>query len=128
MAAANKTRSALTALFGEYSSLPEFVGVRLDSVHVRGNFGNSLLHIATHRGDVIEAALLLENGADVNAGGEYGNTPLHDAALQGYRAVLLELLAWGADPRMQNDDGETPLQVATALDHSEIASILQQLP
>lgn len=57
--------------------------------------------------------LLLEHGADPNAGQDGGFTPLHSAAANDDRVSVDALLAAGADPRLANDEGKTPADLAS---------------
>jgi ankyrin repeat protein len=57
-------------------------------------------------GQVAVVRLLLEKGADVNAGDV---TALHWAAFRGYTASIKLLLDQGADRNLRNTLGETPL-------------------
>ncbi|MGR3831832.1 ankyrin repeat domain-containing protein [Ralstonia pseudosolanacearum] len=69
--------------------LPEFSEVALEDVNQIGNFGNSPVHVACVRGNVLEVQALLDGGANMNAIGELGNTPLHEAVGQGHIEVAL---------------------------------------
>lgn len=56
--------------------------------------------------------LLLEHGADPNAGQDGGFTPLHSAAANDDRETVEALLEAGADPALANDEGKTPADLA----------------
>jgi ankyrin repeat protein len=56
--------------------------------------------------------LLLEHGADPNAGQDGGFTPLHSAAANDDRDSVEALLEAGADPALANDEGKTPADLA----------------
>ena len=60
--------------------------------------GNTPLHCAALGGDPEVARLLLEGGADVEAGNSEGDRPLHLAAGAGNLAVLRLLLQVGVSP------------------------------
>jgi ankyrin repeat protein len=58
-------------------------------------------------------AILLEQGADINAISESGDTALHVAALEGLDLVVKRLAERGADLNLRNYKGQTPLDLAT---------------
>lgn len=71
------------------------------------------------------AALLIADGADVDANdGQFG-TPLHYAASDGYGAVVRRLIAAGANVNLRGHQyRSTPLQLAFARQHIEVAELL----
>ncbi|KAF2734985.1 hypothetical protein EJ04DRAFT_224485 [Polyplosphaeria fusca] len=60
------------------------------------------LYIAAETGNDAVIAVLLENGADVNAQGGYFGNALQAASCKGYEAVVKVLLEKGADPHAQH--------------------------
>lgn len=70
------------------------------------------------------AELLLEAGADVNAGNAQGLTALHWAAFRGFADIAAMLLDKGADPNARGGPGVTPLMQASMNGHAEICSLL----
>ncbi|GGE61438.1 ankyrin repeat domain-containing protein [Actibacterium pelagium] len=70
------------------------------------------LHDAAKTGDMANATVLLENGADINAADSFG-TPLHWAILNKHDAVAELLIAEGADINRLTDALGSPLH-ATA--------------
>ncbi len=56
--------------------------------------------------------LLLDQGADVNAGTRHGKTPLHYAVLRGDRKAAALLIARGADVAIRDGSGATALHLA----------------
>jgi ankyrin repeat protein len=68
------------------------------------------LHWAAENGLVDIAALLIEQGADVDEKDQFGNTPLH-LALR-YPDMVRLLLDSGADVNARNAMGNTPLHLA----------------
>ena len=81
------------------------------------------LYQAALDGDTGSAAMLLNQGADVNARDEQGRTPLHytttnlcnrpDGWDRPARLTLAGLLlGWGADPNLKDRYGNTPLSLA----------------
>uniref|UniRef100_A0ACD5ZSN3 Uncharacterized protein n=1 Tax=Avena sativa TaxID=4498 RepID=A0ACD5ZSN3_AVESA len=90
-------------------------------------FGNlsSPLHLAASKGHHEIAALLLENGADVNARNIYGQTALMQACRSGHWEVVQTLLAfrcnvWKADGL----SGRTALHAAAAGGHVRCVRLL----
>ena len=74
------------------------------------NDGTPLHLVAETQTNAEIIALLLKNGAKVNAQTEYGWTPLHKAAQSGKsEAVILKLLEYGAHVTTQDVYGFTPL-------------------
>jgi hypothetical protein len=70
------------------------------------------LLIATERGHLKVAELLLNAGANVNAVDEDGKTPLHAASVVSSPALVKLLLAEGANVNAVNTKKETPFSVA----------------
>ncbi|XP_013391239.1 ankyrin repeat domain-containing protein 50 [Lingula anatina] len=68
--------------------------------------------------------LLLDSGAEVNAGNRYGRTPLHEAAQAGHKDMVELLLERGADPNITNEDGSTPLHLAACKGHEDNVKLL----
>jgi uncharacterized protein len=93
-------------------NLPEFIGMLLTSVHQRGHFGNTPLHIACVRGNISEVSALINAGADVNAVGELDSSPLHNAVAEGHQEVVRVLLGAGANTASVNSFGDTPIILA----------------
>jgi peptidyl-prolyl cis-trans isomerase A (cyclophilin A) len=78
------------------------------------------------RGTVEAVALLLQNGADVNAPDAAGSTPLMAASQRGDSAIVALLLEHGADVNHRSKLGSTALGLAQAATYSAIVSQLQQ--
>ena len=79
--------------------------------------GSTPLHLAAEHGLKDVAALLLAEGAEVNAGNHRGWTPLHYAAFHDFlderHTGVAQLLLWKkADAQAKNNDGNTPLKLA----------------
>jgi ankyrin repeat protein len=72
----------------------------------------TLLHMAANHRLHEGVALLLANGAEVNAVDDRGETPLHRAAWNLDPEGCLQLLDAGADPTVRDRHGRTPFRVA----------------
>lgn len=91
------------------------------------------LEFAAQSGDLAEAKVALNDGADVNAlatawsqmTGVEGYRVLHVAAEQGHLPIVELLLNLGADASVQTADGRTPLDLAQANGHTQIAELLK---
>jgi len=101
-------------------------------IHKRDTDGGTMLHAAAaaDREDIVR--LLLEAGADINAG-NYPDTmkfytrlmtPLHRAVCSNSKSCVEVLLAAGADVHAKDKMGETPLQLAAEYGYTEIAELL----
>jgi ankyrin repeat protein len=89
------------------------------------------LHYFAESGDVQNAAIFIEHGADVNAREEeFCSTPLGWAARCGKTRMVEFLLQRGAKPNLLNDLPDlawaTPLQWAIRRGHEEIARMLTE--
>ena len=71
-----------------------------------------MLSIAALMGHTEVVALLLENGADVNAKSRDGGTALHAAAFLGRAETAKLLLEKGADTTLRNNMGGTAIEGA----------------
>jgi len=70
------------------------------------------------------AALLLANGAEIDARAKHGFTVLHYAAKWGYVAFVEFLLAHGARPDLQTDARQTPWALAVRNGQRQVATLL----
>ena len=90
--------------------------------------GRSALHWAVAQsGDSSQAAcvhVLIDAGADINAGDEGGITPLMNAACFGCADAVRELLQRGADPQLRDNKGRTAKDLASERGHSDVAALL----
>jgi ankyrin repeat protein len=94
-------------------------------VFSRDKFGNTPLHLAALHNQPAVAALLLANGADVNARITNGDSPL-TLALQSYqhKEMLELLLTHGAEVNVLLSDGTTPLRRTVDLDLPDEVELL----
>jgi ankyrin repeat protein len=77
------------------------------TVNSVGASGDTPLHVAMWRGDLVAAEVLLENGANVNAQGDMAETPLHVAVRQRNAAGVQLLLKQGARLEVRSEFGRT---------------------
>jgi ankyrin repeat protein len=108
----SSNNSEVSAVLAKMADLPDFLGIKLSSVHDRGTLGDTPLHVAATWGDVKVGKLLLDAGADPNVHGEYGNTPLHEAVGEKNCEFVKLLLTHGASKELHNEDGLTPVDLA----------------
>lgn len=98
----------------------------LDCVDEKSNFGYTALMCAAEFGHGDTVALLLENGAAINATDNGGDAALAWAVIGGHKDIVLLLLEKGADVDAENHDGKTALWWAGVRGHAEAAALLQQ--
>jgi hypothetical protein len=87
---------------------------------------SATLDSAVAQGDLAQAALLLDQGAVIDARDETGRTPLMLAVTQDRVEIVRLLLARGADPNAADATGHTPLQQATKRNLRDVAALLEQ--
>ncbi len=90
--------------------------------------GCAPLGLAAFRDETEMAALLLERGADINAGsGVAGRTPLACAAMAGKAIMVRFLLDHGADPTIADERRYTALMLAEQFGKNpEVVSMLKE--
>ena len=90
--------------------------------------GRTALHHYAGRGDIANARLMIEHGADLDAlDDQYHGTPLAWAARKGHEDMARFLLTTGADPALPRDlPPATPLARARAADHGGIVATLEE--
>src|SRR6267142_2146349 len=82
------------------------------------------LLLASHRGDLELARVLVKHGAEVVAQTKNGETPLHLASRQGHIELARLVVKHGADVAAQAKNGETPLHLASQQNHVGLARLL----
>lgn len=101
---------------------------RADDRVAGARWGLTALHLAARAGDVAIARLLVEHGADLEAGNRgpeapHGGTPLYLAAASGRHEMVRALVAMGA--RVDGAPVARPLRAALVhADHLEVARLL----
>lgn len=105
-------------------------GAKLDEV----NYGGLRpLFYASMEGNAAIATVLLDNGANVNAGARKtfltpsGYTALHVADRKGHLEVVKLLLDRKADPHAKDGDGNTPLAEARSNKHDQVVKLLERV-
>jgi len=99
-------------------------------IHVAGTNGWTPLHMASARGKVEIARLLIKAGAAVNRRKEIdaSETPLMEAAEMGHPEIVSLLLEHGADPSMRDSmQNRTPLEIAVEAAKGPDPKVVNQL-
>ncbi|NXE90030.1 BARD1 protein, partial [Menura novaehollandiae] len=86
--------------------------------------GETLLHVASIKGDFVAVEQLLKNGADPNVKDNAGWTPLHEACNHGHRAVVELLLQHRALVNTTGYQNDSPLHDAARNGHVGIVELL----
>jgi len=82
------------------------------------------LHLAAINGHITISRLLLEKGAEVDAGDNENSTALHNAAGQGHEEIVSLLVNNGAGINHKDDNDMTPLHFACSYGRETCAKIL----
>lgn len=110
---------------GDTVAVGVLVSNKAGYVNSRDKDGLTGLHVASSRGDIAMAGLLISGGALVDARAYDGSTPLHAAAAANSGEVVALLLSRGADISSKNKDGLTPLQLAEKVKAEKAAGVLK---
>ncbi|KAM9305633.1 BRCA1-associated RING domain protein 1 [Gastrophryne carolinensis] len=86
--------------------------------------GETLLHIASIKGDIEGVEELLKNGANPNVKDNAGWTPLHEACNHGHTNVVELLLQYQALVNTTGYQNDTPLHDAAKNGHAAIVRLL----
>ncbi|WP_052188150.1 ankyrin repeat domain-containing protein [Cellulophaga sp. Hel_I_12] len=122
------TLLGLAAFFNHLNLAQELLKKGADpNVAANNSFKVTPLHSACASSNLKMAALLIQNGADVNAKQMQNITPLHAAAHNGQTALVQLLADHGADLKAKTDNGKTPLSMAEESAFTETAELIRQL-
>ncbi|NXU27412.1 BARD1 protein, partial [Thalassarche chlororhynchos] len=86
--------------------------------------GETLLHVASIKGDLAAVEQLLKNGADPNVKDNAGWTPLHEACNHGHKEVVELLLKCKALVNTTGYQNDSPLHDAARNGHVSIVELL----
>nr|XP_058908770.1 BRCA1-associated RING domain protein 1 isoform X3 [Kogia breviceps] len=90
----------------------------------RNHRGETLLHIASIKGDIPSVEYLLQNGSDPNVKDHAGWTPLHEACNHGHLKVVELLLQHKALVNTTGYQNDSPLHDAAKNGHVDIVKLL----
>ncbi|NWH32855.1 BARD1 protein, partial [Chloropsis hardwickii] len=96
----------------------------VNTIARRNYKGETLLHVASIKGDLAAVEQLLKNGADPNVKDNAGWTPLHEACNHGHREVVELLLQHGALVNTTGYQNDSPLHDAARNGHVAIVELL----
>jgi ankyrin repeat protein len=109
---------------GRFDDVGKAVKAEPKLVDAEYKHGGTPLYWAAFHGHEKIAALLLDQGAQVNARGIESATPLYEAAYRGHAGTVKLLLKHLADVEAQNKSGHTPLYAAVSRCHEDVVRIL----
>jgi len=113
------------ALSGDIEKFRDYISVYPDIVNVKEKYnGNVALHIASSKGNVQMASLLLSKGANLNIQDIFGNSPLHYAVDKRRKDMAELLIKCGADVNMKDFRGNTPLHAACVNNDIDLVRLL----
>uniref|UniRef100_A0A8C0IZF0 BRCA1-associated RING domain protein 1 n=1 Tax=Chelonoidis abingdonii TaxID=106734 RepID=A0A8C0IZF0_CHEAB len=95
-----------------------------NTITKRNHRGETLLHVASIKGDVSAVEHLLKNGADPNVKDHAGWTPLHEACNHGHKKVVELLLQHRALVNTTGYQNDSPLHDAAKNGHVSIVELL----
>ncbi|XP_031307683.2 BRCA1-associated RING domain protein 1 [Camelus dromedarius] len=90
----------------------------------RNHRGETLLHVASIKGDIPSVEYLLQNGSDPNVKDHAGWTPLHEACNHGHLKVVELLLQHKALVNTTGYQNDSPLHDAAKNGHVDIVKLL----
>ncbi|KAM6398059.1 BRCA1-associated RING domain protein 1 isoform 1-T1 [Pluvialis apricaria] len=95
-----------------------------NTIAKRNYKGETLLHVASMKGDLAAVEELLKNGADPNVKDNAGWTPLHEACNHGHEEVVELLLQYKALVNTTGYQNDSPLHDAAKNGHVSIVELL----
>jgi hypothetical protein len=115
-----------TAALGSSAEFRRRLDADRNAVKAFNHFGWTALHFAAFAGNVDNARLLIERGADLNirAKTRFRNTPLQAALLTGEYGTAKLLLERGADALVRQNKGFTPMHEAASLGRQDLIELL----
>ncbi len=121
------TPLAEAAKDGDTELVRELIGQGADLEVFSGDFGSeeTALGWAALEGNLDTALVLIEAGANVNAGNHGNWTPLMSAAYYGHPEMVKLLLDHGANPKVRDYMGKTAADWAHGEHRQEIRAILK---
>uniref|UniRef100_A0A8C5IHV0 BRCA1 associated RING domain 1 n=1 Tax=Junco hyemalis TaxID=40217 RepID=A0A8C5IHV0_JUNHY len=96
----------------------------VNSIARRNYKGETLLHVASIKGDLAAVEELLKNGADPNVKDNAGWTPLHEACNHGHSEVVRLLLRHRALVNTTGYQNDSPLHDAARNGHLAVVELL----
>jgi ankyrin repeat protein len=111
------------AMLGQTQKVEAFLAADPDLARSTGAHDLPLLYFPVIVGNQRIAQILLDHGAQINAG-QGGTTPLHGAVLFNQVHMVAWLLEHGAHQHVQDYNNKTPLQLAVENGKHEIAGLL----
>ncbi|XP_005486936.3 BRCA1-associated RING domain protein 1 [Zonotrichia albicollis] len=96
----------------------------VNSIARRNYKGETLLHVASIKGDLAAVEELLKNGADPNVKDNAGWTPLHEACNHGHSEVVQLLLRHRALVNTTGYQNDSPLHDAARNGHLAVVELL----
>ncbi|XP_005396973.1 PREDICTED: BRCA1-associated RING domain protein 1 [Chinchilla lanigera] len=90
----------------------------------RNHRGETLLHIASIKGDIPSVEYLLQNGSDPNVKDNAGWTPLHEACNHGHLKIVELLVQHKALVNITGYQNDSPLHDAARNGHLDIVKLL----
>lgn len=113
------------ALTGDLEKVRECLSICPDMVNMKEkDHGNVALHVASSKGNLSMASLLLSKGANVNVQDIFGNSPLHYAVDKRRKDMVDMLIKCGADINLRDFRGNTPLHIACVNNDIDLVRLL----
>lgn len=122
------TLLGLAAFFGHFDLAQELLEKGADpNIAANNQFKVAPIHSACATSNFEMAALLIQNGADVNAKQMLDVTPMHSAAHNGQTELVQLLFDNKADIHAKMENGQTPLSMAKEAKSTETVDLITKL-